>query len=139
MSRPRSVSKRLQAIGPYLFAELDRLLRDQATDPPVDGLLLRAELLCRNRQFRDCAAFWNEAARREPALQRVAFRRAIRASIEAGRPFAVALDLAGDDLYVGDRKLSISIAAPSPTSALIHFALNIDPTGAPVRARPRRN
>lgn len=40
----------------------------------------------------------------------------------------------GDDLYVGERKLSISIAALSPVSGLIHFAMNIDPTGAPVPA-----
>lgn len=44
----------------------------------------------------------------------------------------------GDDLYVGrppeHRKLSISVATVSPTGGLIHFALNIDPTGAPVPA-----
>lgn len=46
------------------------------------------------------------------------------------------LDLrrSGDDLYVGDRKLSISVAVKSPVSGLIHFAVNIDPTGAPVPA-----
>ena len=40
----------------------------------------------------------------------------------------------GDDLFVGRRKLSVSIAAVSPTSGLIHLALNIDPDGAPVPA-----
>jgi hypothetical protein len=40
----------------------------------------------------------------------------------------------GDDLFVGDRKLSVSIATVSPVSVLIHWALNIDPTGAPVKA-----
>lgn len=40
----------------------------------------------------------------------------------------------GDDLFVEDRKLSVSIATASPVSTLIHFALNIDPTGAPVPA-----
>jgi len=40
----------------------------------------------------------------------------------------------GDDLYVGSRKLSISVATVSAVSGLIHFALNIDPTGAPVAA-----
>tara|TARA_R110002094_G_scaffold194071_2_gene167526 strand:- start:792 stop:1370 length:579 start_codon:yes stop_codon:yes gene_type:complete len=38
----------------------------------------------------------------------------------------------GDDLYVGDGKLSISIATVSPVSALIHFAVNAQPGGAPV-------
>ncbi len=40
----------------------------------------------------------------------------------------------GDDLFVEDRKLSVSIATASPVSTLIHFALNIDPTDAPVPA-----
>ncbi|NPV47855.1 MAG: DUF366 family protein [Armatimonadetes bacterium] len=44
----------------------------------------------------------------------------------------------GDDLYVGrppaHRKLSISVATASPTCGLIHFAVNIDPAGAPVPA-----
>ncbi|MCA8975231.1 MAG: DUF366 family protein [Planctomycetes bacterium] len=38
----------------------------------------------------------------------------------------------GDDLYIGDGKLSISIATVSPVSALIHFALNCRQGGAPV-------
>ncbi len=40
----------------------------------------------------------------------------------------------GDDLYIGERKLSVSIATVSPVSTLIHVGLNIDPTGAPVPA-----
>ncbi len=40
----------------------------------------------------------------------------------------------GDDLFVNERKLSVSIATVSPVSALIHFALNIDATGSPVPA-----
>lgn len=39
----------------------------------------------------------------------------------------------GDDLFVGDGKLSISIATASPVSSLIHFAVNVGTTGAPVR------
>ena len=39
----------------------------------------------------------------------------------------------GDDIYVGDGKLSISIATASPVSSLIHFAVNVRPGGAPVR------
>jgi uncharacterized protein len=41
----------------------------------------------------------------------------------------------GDDLYDGEFKLSVSIATLSPKSALIHFAVDVDPTGAPVPAR----
>lgn len=38
----------------------------------------------------------------------------------------------GDDLYVEGGKLSISIATVSPVSALMHFAVNAQPGGAPV-------
>ena len=44
------------------------------------------------------------------------------------------LERRGDDLYDGERKLSVSIAAPSPVSCCIHAGLNIDADGAPVRA-----
>lgn len=44
------------------------------------------------------------------------------------------LTRSGDDLYLAERKLSISVAVLSPVSGLIHFAMNIDPTGAPVPA-----
>jgi hypothetical protein len=40
----------------------------------------------------------------------------------------------GDDLFVEGRKLSVSIAAASPVSTLIHLGLNIDAGGAPVPA-----
>jgi hypothetical protein len=39
----------------------------------------------------------------------------------------------GDDIYCGDRKLSISIATQSPVSSLIHFAVNISNEGTPVK------
>ena len=38
----------------------------------------------------------------------------------------------GDDIFVLDRKFSISIATVSPTSCLIHFAVNISNKGTPV-------
>lgn len=39
----------------------------------------------------------------------------------------------GNDLF-GPDKLSVSIATASPVSTLIHFGLNLDPSGAPVAA-----
>ncbi len=39
----------------------------------------------------------------------------------------------GDDLYWNDQKLSISIACPSIGSSLIHFAVNINNSGTPVK------
>lgn len=38
----------------------------------------------------------------------------------------------GDDLWVGERKLSISVAVVSGVSSLVHFAVNASPGGAPV-------
>ncbi|MBN1458149.1 MAG: DUF366 family protein [Armatimonadetes bacterium] len=40
----------------------------------------------------------------------------------------------GDDLYLRDRKLSISVATVSPTSGLIHSGFNVRGEGAPVAA-----
>lgn len=40
----------------------------------------------------------------------------------------------GDDIYDGDKKLSVSIATCSPVSSLMHTGLNITAEGAPVRA-----
>ncbi|MBD3178423.1 MAG: DUF366 family protein [Candidatus Latescibacteria bacterium] len=40
----------------------------------------------------------------------------------------------GDDLYVGDRKMSVGVATMTPVSAVFHFGVNIDPAGAPVPA-----
>lgn len=38
----------------------------------------------------------------------------------------------GDDLFFDNRKLTVSIATKSPTSSLIHTAINIVPDGAPI-------
>jgi uncharacterized protein len=38
----------------------------------------------------------------------------------------------GDDIFLDNKKLSISIAAPSHTSVLIHFAMNITNENTPV-------
>jgi hypothetical protein len=40
----------------------------------------------------------------------------------------------GDDLFAGNRKLSVSIVTASPVSLLLHAGINIDPEGAPVPA-----
>ncbi len=40
----------------------------------------------------------------------------------------------GDDLYINNKKLSVSIATKSITSSLIHFGLNIISEGAPIEA-----
>lgn len=40
----------------------------------------------------------------------------------------------GNDLYVNNRKLSVSIVTSSVHSRLLHFGINLDPSGAPVPA-----
>jgi hypothetical protein len=40
----------------------------------------------------------------------------------------------GNDVHVGERKLTVSIATRSPVSTLLHFGVNLDPAGAPVPA-----
>ena len=48
--------------------------------------------------------------------------------------YNIILNREGDDLFYKGRKLSVSIATKSVVSGLIHTALNIDCTGAPVQA-----
>ena len=45
----------------------------------------------------------------------------------------------GDDLFIDNKKLSVSIATKSITSTLIHFGLNIEAEGAPVNAADLTN
>ena len=40
----------------------------------------------------------------------------------------------GDDLFLLERKLSVSIVTASPVSVLLHAGINVDPSGAPVPA-----
>ncbi|MFT7462246.1 MAG: hypothetical protein ACI9EF_000584 [Pseudohongiellaceae bacterium] len=44
------------------------------------------------------------------------------------------IDVRGDDLYFGTRKLSVSIATTSPRGVLIHTAVNVRTENAPVPA-----
>lgn len=40
----------------------------------------------------------------------------------------------GDDLFVGERKLTVAICTVTPVSVVFHFGVNVDPLGAPVSA-----
>jgi uncharacterized protein len=50
----------------------------------------------------------------------------------AAKPARVERD--GNDLWVGKRKLSVSIAAPTGVSVKVHLGINIESKGAPVPA-----
>lgn len=53
---------------------------------------------------------------------------------EALEEIGILVRRSGDDLFVEDKKLSVSIATKTLTSVLIHVGVNIDATGAPVNA-----
>lgn len=69
----------------------------------------------------------------EPAilLQRLLARLAADLLRESG---AAAVTVRGNDVFVGSRKASVSVATCSPVSALIHYGLNVRTEGAPVPA-----
>jgi hypothetical protein len=53
-------------------------------------------------------------------------------TLSGNKKLAHQLHRDGDDIFAGKQKLSISIATVSPTSALIHFAVNVVNEGTPV-------
>ena len=69
---------------------------------------------------------------KEIALAQILFIQSIREVFLDD--YNVNLKRDGDDLFYEGRKLSVSIATKSIVSGLIHTALNIDCTGAPVKA-----
>ena len=46
---------------------------------------------------------------------------------------ALEMTRVGDDLYLGDGKLSVSIATRSTVSTLLHLGVNVDNAGTPVK------
>lgn len=59
------------------------------------------------------------------------FAAIVRDEVAARAPEASVLRK-GDDVFAEGGKLTVSIATVSPTSALIHFGVNVDGAGAPV-------
>ncbi len=58
----------------------------------------------------------------------------IQAALKKFKP-ELTIQRSGDDLFDGDRKLTVSIAAASLHSICIHTAINIDSTATPVPTR----
>lgn len=70
-------------------------------------------------------------------LERVILRQRLMVRLAAdilSDTWNAGVSVVGDDLYIEEKKLSVSIAAPSPVSCLIHLGLNIDTKGVPVKA-----
>lgn len=65
-------------------------------------------------------------------LQRL-FAGIVKEELSQLNPKAKELVRKGDDLFLKDQKLSISVAAPSTNSILVHFAMNISTDGTPVK------
>lgn len=75
---------------------------------------------------------------RTPLFAGVALQRILAAMVkdyllEKGLVKTESIQRLGDDLFIDGGKLNISIATQSPTSTLIHFALNIKNEGTPVK------
>ncbi len=66
-------------------------------------------------------------------LEKAILRQRILISIIGGTLLKTDLIRTGDDLYLEDRKFSVSIATLSPVSTLIHIGLNIISEGTPVK------
>lgn len=73
-----------------------------------------------------------------PSLEEAAARQWLMAATAAAeinkRLKKAVVERDGNDLWVGKRKLSVSIAAPTGVSVKVHLGLNVDATGAPVPA-----
>lgn len=72
----------------------------------------------------------------ETDLLRAVFRQRLLAALVAetlAADYNVHAVRRGDDLFVREGKLTVSIATGSSSMTLIHFGINVDPAGAPVR------
>ncbi|OGQ08506.1 MAG: hypothetical protein A3G32_09460 [Deltaproteobacteria bacterium RIFCSPLOWO2_12_FULL_40_28] len=71
----------------------------------------------------------------DPNLERMILRQRLLMSLMCEillNDFGAPLKRIGDDLYSGDKKLSVSIATVSPVSGLIHVGINIESRNTPV-------
>jgi len=72
----------------------------------------------------------------DPALEKAVLRQRlliviIKEILESGQ---VKIKRSGDDLYINEHKLSISIATVTPVSTMIHAGLNVSRENVPVKA-----
>jgi hypothetical protein len=106
---------------------------DVATAHLVDLADVRQGAIIRARQMLHFVAEWFDADL-ERAILRQRLLVALAADLLRESCGEVDVRRRGDDLYVGERKLSVSIATASAVSTLVHFGVNVDPQGAPVNA-----
>jgi hypothetical protein len=108
---------------------------DVSTEHMVDGEDLLADArICGDRMLHFIIETFDTQLLSAVALQRL-MASLVRDQIIASsknREMALGLRRDGDDLFLGQKKLSISIATQSPISSLIHFAVNVVNEGTPV-------
>jgi len=101
-------------------------------DNMADGEDLKAKAkICGDEMLHFIFEIFHQSLFAAVNLQRL-FASVVKDSIEELN-HEIKLKRSGDDLYFKNRKLSISIAAPSVNSVLIHFAINIVNSGTPVK------
>lgn len=105
---------------------------DVSFDHMVDGedLLQRAEIRGSN-MLHFIIEIFDEKLITGVLVQRL-FASIVQAKVLEMSKGQFSLKRTGDDLYLDGKKLSISIAAHSPQSILVHFAMNISNEGTPV-------
>jgi hypothetical protein len=72
-----------------------------------------------------------------PDLENAVLRARLLAALAFERireAFGPHLERRGDDLWAGERKLSVCVATVTPVSVKIHFGVNVTGKGAPVKA-----
>ncbi len=78
------------------------------------------------------AEFFDMDLTRTILLQRLLVSLAQQEIMFRGKCFLIR---AGNDLFEGDAKLSVSVATASPVSSLIHFGINISSKNTPVKTK----
>jgi hypothetical protein len=105
---------------------------DVSFDKMADGEDLKAKAkICGDEMLHFVFEIFHQNLFSAVSFQRL-FAGLVKEVIEELKP-EIRLKRKGDDLYFNNRKLSISIAAPSVNSMLIHFAINVVNEGTPVK------
>ncbi len=105
-----------------------------STEHMIDGEDLRAkEIIAADEMVHFVIELFDVSLKAGVCLQRL-MAEMVKSYLQNKSTSAAAQKLMrkGDDLYFDNKKLNISIATQSANSCLIHFAVNVKPSGAPV-------
>lgn len=117
-----------QILGPSIVSWVGPC--EVSLEKMVDGEdLLAGEKICGSQMLHFIVELFREDLVSMVLLQRLFASQIQQRILEDHK---IALHRQGDDLYLGQKKLSISIACSSIQSVLMHFAMNITNEGTPV-------